>query len=270
MAEKPRQIDEPEQEQESEKAPNVLESAFEDDREAHNAKEIFDLIQKSYLTRLNPEETRRQLLEHGRKEEDIDSALKLMACIGAVNRIAFGEGGVVLNFVPSKHKVRPDIIAMYNPEEKDCEEGYDVRVEGLNEKTLIRVKAKIPLIGKDGETVKNGPLVTLEEAYLGTSIHEARHRFQHQKGSRIFSYKDAHLVGKQLGKIISFVKHYLDIRREDMEKDGAAKETIDSEVNPGEFDAMVVEILAQNKLHEGVILEDFFNLVKIQPPELEK
>lgn len=236
-------------------------------KEKYAAKELFDLIQAVQLDALNPQETRRQLLEHGQKEEDIDSALKLMACISAVNRMAFGGEPVTLNFMSPEHAERPDIVARYDSGGKDSREGYEVRVEGLHNKTLDMLKSKIELVDKDGKVFEDRPLTTIESEYLGTAVHEVRHRFQHQKGFKMFSPKDISSVDEQLGRIISFMKDYFDIVREDLEKEGASKKIIASQANPREFDAMVVEVLAQNKMHEGVTLEEFSNLVGIQPPE---
>lgn len=250
------------------KESTTWQEVLENKGETYTAKELFDLIQVNHMDGLDPDKVRAELLAHGRKEEDIEDSLKLMTCISIVQRMAFSGEGVALNFAPSKHEIRPDIVAMYNPKEKDCEERYDVRVEELHNKILDMLKSKIELVDKNGKVFDNRPLTTVESEYLGTAVHEVRHRFQHQKGFRMFSYEDTSLIDKQLSRIITFVKHYLDIVREDLEKEGASKEIIDSQVNPAEFDAMVIKILAQNKMHEGVTLEEFSNLVRIQPPEL--
>lgn len=242
-----------------------------DDKEKiYTAKELFDLIQGDELKTIGAERTRKDLSAQGQKEEDIDVAIKLMACISAVQKRAFNGEQIALIFSPLKFKIYPSTLAMYSPNGgKDSGECYEVFVEGYNESLLDSLKPPtIGLYDKDGKEPKNKIPISMEEELLKKAVHEVRHRFQGRIGFRMFSVKDRSFVDAQLKEIIFFADTIQNIVKRRIEKEGVRSDIIDNVISQPEFDAIVVETLALNKLREGVKSEEFFDLVKIQPPEL--
>lgn len=242
--------------------------SFENNAEIYTAREIFDLIQANEFNEFEKEKIRKNLTEFGQKEEDIDLAVKLMACISAVQKAAFDGEQIELQFMPMK---RPDAIAGYRSKnDENPKEAYAVYVEGLHETTSDWLKkTKLTLFDREGKPNKNEPIITTEEDLLGVAIHEVRHRFQYQDGFRIFSPEAASAIDNQLRQIMLFTVSYFDKLKKIREKGCKKGGEIVRGINPSEFDSFVIEILANNKIHEGLTLRDFFDLVKIQPPEIK-
>jgi hypothetical protein len=250
-------------EEEKYKGSRTWQEAYENPEEIYSAEEIFDLIQTNQFPKLNPEKMKEGLLEKGLKEEDIDSALRLMACMATVQQAGFDGEQVTLEFVSKKYQPNQDFAAAYFPKK----DSYGIFVPDLHEGISNHLKeVTVKLVDKDGKFIKDAPLLTMEEWMLGTAVHEVRHRLQEQTDFKMFSPEDASsMQNKQLKQIIIFVERLFEITKEDLEKAGRGEKIIEDRTSQEEFDSNVVEFLTRNKIHNGTTLKEFFDLVKIQP-----
>lgn len=253
-------------ESEQYKGNRTWQEAYENPDEVYSAKEIFDLIQYNEFKKVkDPEKLKKELLENEMKEEDIDLAFKLMVCVGAVDQTAFWDGAIPLEFIHSKSKQNEDFFAGYDSPDKNPSESYVVFVEGFHEAMKKNLARKMVLVGEDGKFIKDAPLPTEEEFFLGVAIHEVRHRLQRQEGFKLFSAKDIPNLKNPLKKIAIYIRE-LKKASVEVEQEGKNRESVIAYYeDPIEFDSSFVEYLARHRIHHGIALREFFDLVKVQP-----
>ena len=266
MAEKPRQIDEPIGESrvgDKYKGSRTWQEAMENKQEVYTAKEIFDLIQTNEQPKLDADSMRAALLERGMKEEDVNLALELMACIGAVNFLAFGKRDVLLEFRTKKGS-NQDLLAGYNRAEEKQPESFLVYVKDLFKDVSEQLAQKFYSLRNVNN--ENRPNKTKEELFLGVAVHEVRHRLQKQSGFKMFSIDEiSSEKDETIRKVLTYTRNLFEEEEKRFRKENRGEKVVRNRISPEEFDASATEYLAHNKLHEGMNLENFMLLVRSQP-----
>jgi hypothetical protein len=195
------------------------------------------IIEKGRKELENIEKIKGSLEEQGCEDDDIETAIDLMACIIFFDKEIFGENDISLNL-----NSRDDcdmLAAYYSPEEvPDFPNGlYQVRVKKLL-KDLTDWRARITFFEKDGSPGKNNPEdyrnASLLEKIIQKGCHEVRHRYQVVKKVPLLQpygiYYDP--------QVNAYVKAMKRTMEEDIERFYKGYE---EEKRPLEFDARVIE-----------------------------
>lgn len=231
----------------------------------YTASEFFQLIFKKSYPNLKPKDMGRKLLAKGQKEADTIMSLKLMACIGAIDRLIFDGKPITLNF--STRPNRYGHFAGYSKATKTHGESYEVTVSGIAKTMKGELKARVTMLGKKSPPYYDLPKASLEEILIGVAIHEVRHRMQYQPGIKTFSRKYYSYAGGKLRRYINFTKLLFREERKVYVKEGKSVGFIRDRMKKTEFDAKLIEIIAVTRIHNGVSINELKSLINLQPNE---
>lgn len=239
------------------------EEAWQAKDKMRSAQEIFNLIQGKVVSWFDPN-LRQELSEKDQSAEDIELAIELMACIGAIDKAAFGKRDILLEFFVTQDESNEDLFACYCSPKDNPRESYGVWVGGLYQgitKQLRHEKLILPDC-----PIKKAPLATKEEFLLGVGVHEVRHRLQYHKRVEMFVSSDTEHFKEPMRKVCRWIRELLSSRKRieaPTKKD--PQRFLAYCDNPDEFDANVVQDFACQRLHQGISLEEFFALVMLEP-----
>jgi hypothetical protein len=231
-------------------------------KKKYTAPELFRIIMKYSYPKLASEKIKKGLLAKGKKETDIDMALRLMACIALINHFIFNDENPILNFCPNQNRFRH--FAGHANATKNSQEAYHVFVIGLARAIEHEMEERVIMFCKRKPCYEDLPKLSLEEALLGIAMHEVRHRFQKKPGMKMFSRKSFSFARGELRKYLNYTKILFQEEKRIYLRDGKSKGLIRDRMKRTEFDAVLIETMGVNAIHKGISIEDLKSLITLQ------
>jgi len=229
--------------------------------------ECFQKILDSVLSKSNLQGMKSQLLEnHKIKEDDVDIAIKLMACIIFFNNLFFRSINTFFGFIVHRNKF--GFFAQYVKRTKKEKDGYIVYTNGLSD--LLEKKGALVVFTKKGKIIKLAGLKkerrhSLEESLIGIAAHEVRHRLQHYRLIKQLRKKDIPIAkNKRLARVMKFVDLLLKGNRKIWRKEGKPEWFIEKQTKTREFDAKIIGEIVKNRIHYGCTLKQIYKVILTQ------
>jgi len=203
---------------------------------------------------------------HSNIQEDIDTALSLMACIGVLNKQVL-DSNVCLHFHPDKHP--DDIIAEYigcgDGNEKD-EFGVYVKDSAEIANNAVGSWLVLPDSSQGIIDIKSIPLFSFVEYILAVALHEIRHRLQSRGLVKMFTLESAQACEDVfLSSLINATFIAFLIKKREYKKAGKSKRFIDYRINIWEFDVQIVVSYIISKLKNGMTRKQMVNMLRLEP-----
>ncbi len=242
----------------SSKTTRTWAEAMANKEEIFPAKEIFELIQ--FNARGKFEQSLVDELLKTNALEDIRMAMELGSCIATIHEFAFGDQ------LPIQFWTTGTPFAKYLPSYEDLGEQYAVIVPECERAMEEHIaKARVKLVDTQGKAVKPSPPLFKELFLLQVAVHEVRHRAQHLPRFTLFTADHEAVADKHLAKVIGFYTSFFKARQAKLQSQGIDEKVIAKKTGPKEFDALVIDCLAQAKIYQGVTLQQLVDMVLLQP-----
>ncbi len=229
--------------------------------------EHFRMMMEEGLPKIAVGLVSRELKDKGRTEEDIETALHLMACIVTLDLGLFPQKDRVLSldFVARKHKFGR--IADYRSKGKCQEEGYTVFAEDIsrNINNPVWKVLRVDSAGRILDDYADAPMASFEARMIGIAAHEVRHRLQRHRRVRMFSPRDIDACGDEfLRTFIEFASKELERDKQLYLEEKKSGAFIRSMTRPCELDARIIEELVVSKIHDNITLKELHRLLRSQ------
>lgn len=227
--------------------------------------EYFKEIVNNERKNFDVEKIIQESIEHGMKEEDIETAVDLLACISILDeKILPDEKPCSLNLIYGRS--REKYIASYcAPKEGDGEEVYYVFMSDIEELSLKDTPG-ITNFNENNEidTSEKREKASKELNLLSVAFHEIRHRVQHRK--QIAQFNPEHTLAFQDKTYPDFIE-FLNLCIEEGKKNPKSKNLAEYKSQPHEYDATVIEEFSVSKLSSGITEKDLIELAQLEPQE---
>ena len=232
------------------------------------SKELFDLLTNAGLKGFKPEFVQ-ELGESGTEKEDVDLAIKFMACLTAVNGLVFNDR---VELIFNTGEEEPENFIQYSPKrEGEYDENYWISIGHFGK--IVRKQMgenHRVFLDKNSHLIKyeeDAPPVLLEELLLGIAVHEVRHRLQEKKQISMIGGKDKVILD---GNYIdpNFIKLQASFIKGLRGKSKKAMDAglLERKTGNRELDAVIVEKVAVSRLHHRrTSLEQLKQLATIEP-----
>lgn len=232
------------------------------------AKELFEWLANTGLKGFKPEFAY-ELEKSGAEKEDVDLAIRFMACLAVVNGLIFNDR-VKLIFNISEEQ--PENFIQYTPKKKgQYNDNYliSVRYFGKAIRKQLGENREVFLDGNGCLTRKGAPIVSLEETLLGITVHEVRHRLQHKSSIKMIGRGDKVICdGNPVDdEFIALQASFMDSQRKKLLKGEILDEgLLERKADSKELDAIIIEKMAVSRLHHRkTSLEQLKQIVTIEP-----
>lgn len=232
------------------------------------SKELFDLLVDASLKGFRPELIQ-ELEETGAEKENVDLAVRFMACLAVVNRLVFNDK---VDLIFSTGENEPENFIQYTPKKEGrYDENYWISIRHFGKviKKQMEENRRV-FLDENGQLIirkEDAPPVSQEELLLGIAIHEVRHRLQEREEISMIGAKDkvmldGNYIDEDFLKLQASFVGGLKKKYEESLEEGL----LERKTGNKELDAIIVEKISASRLHHRkTSLEQLKRLATIEP-----